>query len=86
MSSTFMKEESKDLFYGQFENVKSEKLEYVYESVPITLVPDTVQGDHIPLTLSIDYAPRESSSAEMYVEKRGIYRPYVDISLRRIFF
>lgn len=67
MSSTFMKEESKDLFYGQFENVKSEKLEYVYETMPITFAPELVHPEHIPFTLSIDYAAGGESS---YIPRR----------------
>lgn len=72
MSNTFMKEESKDLFYGQFENVKSEKLDYdmkpMFEHVPFPA--EVGQSDSLPLTLSINYSPYESSSADLIEERR----------------
>ena len=59
--STFLKEESKDVFYGQFDNVKSEKLEYdmapLYENMP-----DNIQGEHVPI-LAIDCAPGDTLSS-----------------------
>ena len=69
-----MKEESKDLFYGQFENVKSEKLDYdikpMFEHVPFH--SDVGPNDSLPLTLSINYSPIESSSTE-YIDERRFF-------------